>query len=333
MGGGQVGARSRLKRNGVGNMNQQQPTAHCSEPAQRRCPGAFTLVELLVVIGIIALLIAVLLPALGRARKQAQTVACLANLRSIGQAIGIYAVNNKQSLPYGYWDGIGSPDGNDAGSSDKASDWALLLMGNALGKGGTTYGTQAGNDANRLQPMFACPSAIENPTPTTERKLHYSCHPRLMPRLDDKDLSKPATTPPTLLKPYKYGSVKRSSEVILVFDGSQILSPPPIGLGGNAYAVANNIDQDGLYRGDSQQGRSWNYLLTGKPNMSLSVAIFTPNSDWPGGGPSHADIRWRHGRNDTANFLFVDGHADSIRLKKNVNADLKLNNLYVNPQP
>src|SRR5256885_9391716 len=114
----------------------QQRESSCDLPAQRRLcrRRAFTLVELLVVIGIIAVLIALLLPALGRARAQAQTAACLANLRSIGQAINIYAVNNRQSLPYGSWDGVGSPDGVDAGSSNSASDWALLLMSNALGK-------------------------------------------------------------------------------------------------------------------------------------------------------------------------------------------------------
>src|SRR5262249_57726552 len=98
----------------------------------------------------------------------------------------------------------------------------------------------------------------------------------------------------------------------------------PAGLDGNAFAVGNGIDQDGVYRGDTQQGRSWNYLLADKPGMNLGVAVFTPNSDWPTGGASHADVRWRHGRNDTANFLFVDGHADRIRLKNNVNPHLKL---------
>lgn len=68
--------------------------------------AAFTLVELLVVIGIIALLISILLPSLSRARAAAYTVACSSNMRQIGQAMMMYASDHSGYLPYGYLRGI-----------------------------------------------------------------------------------------------------------------------------------------------------------------------------------------------------------------------------------
>jgi prepilin-type processing-associated H-X9-DG protein len=73
----------------------------------RRRFTAFTLVELLVVVGIIAVLIGILLPALNRARKQARTVKCLANVRSISLGAMQYWHESKGFSPY--YTGGGNP--------------------------------------------------------------------------------------------------------------------------------------------------------------------------------------------------------------------------------
>ena len=66
---------------------------------RRPSPAGFTLVELLVVIGIIAVLIGVLLPALSRARQQGNQVACLSNMRQLGMALNMFAQEHKGYLP------------------------------------------------------------------------------------------------------------------------------------------------------------------------------------------------------------------------------------------
>jgi prepilin-type N-terminal cleavage/methylation domain-containing protein len=66
-----------------------------SKPAR----GGFTLVELLVVIGIIALLVGILLPTLAKAREQSNRTHCLSNLSTLGRAMFMYADANKGYLP------------------------------------------------------------------------------------------------------------------------------------------------------------------------------------------------------------------------------------------
>ncbi len=68
---------------------------HASTPATPRPPKGFTLVELLVVIGIIAILIGLLLPSLKKSRQQANRVACMSNMKQVYADLLIYSQTNK----------------------------------------------------------------------------------------------------------------------------------------------------------------------------------------------------------------------------------------------
>ncbi len=95
--------------------------------------AGFTLVELLVVIGIIAILMSILLPSLGRARAAANSIKCANNLRSIGQGMQIYINTNGGWLPpsYGYRDsGISTVTGKwDADKGYGYTHWSSFLLG------------------------------------------------------------------------------------------------------------------------------------------------------------------------------------------------------------
>lgn len=169
--------------------------------------NGFTLIELLVVISIIALLVAILLPALSAAKKQAQAVNCMANLHGIAQATAIYATDFKDSLPIGYK------------SSAPATEWSLLLSGYALRVGSGEYDT-----VDNRSKIFKCPGASYN-----VGQLHFSANPFVMPSLNDE-------------QPYKISMAKRTTEIITFFDAAQANTTI-----GNAQPVANAIDGWGYY--------------------------------------------------------------------------------------
>ena len=144
---------------------------------RRRGPRrAFTLVELLVVIGIIALLISMLLPALQAARRQANTVKCLAQMRQFGSVFQIYANDNQGYFPMSFH--AYAPNGDSWGppaGRTRAKRWPdyvgkYLNNGRTVNEDGTNTSTAANGfqdtistlKGNERNIFWGCPSYQEN---------------------------------------------------------------------------------------------------------------------------------------------------------------------------
>ena len=268
---------------------------------------------------------------MGKARQQANLAVCMSNLRTIGQAIQVYSISHKGTLPFGYSDGIVGP-GSDG---TRSTEWSVLLLNALASRYGTTYADHAssGGEVARLRNVFKDTDTIDG-----TGIIHYSAHPRLMPNLDDPDWSRPGATLSAgpFLRPYNISKIRRSSEVVLIMDGAQVASNG-VNNSWTALATCYKLDKSALYNGPAvanPTGRSFllydypgatnGQTIDGGPNIE---AKFNSNTDEAAG-----NLRWRHQGNTTANFLFVDGHVEPRRYKNRGSVDLKRLNINVNAQ-
>jgi prepilin-type processing-associated H-X9-DG protein len=291
-----------------------------------------------VVIGIIALLISILLPALGKARAQANLIKCAANMHSLGLAMNIYLVNYKGTLPPGYWDG--NPIGaSTAVASPTPTDWGILLM-SVLQKGGgldwTSSATSGANQSGVRQVLF-CP---DGPPGTTNdptgffNLIQYTCHPRLMPEIYIGEPNDAMTGQPLL--PYRVSHINNSSQIGLIFESSLEQAPNPAGMQfwipHNTFPVTVNLDGGAITSATGGGLTISSTLAAGylsQPvsiNAGINVAYVNKDTSY---NPNN--IRFRHINNTACNVLFVDGHCQSFHYNaRTKQTDMPRTMIYVN---
>jgi prepilin-type N-terminal cleavage/methylation domain-containing protein len=286
---------------------------------------AFTLVELLVVIGIISVLIGILLPSLNRARQAANLIDCQARLRQMGQALQIYTTTHKGLLPWGAIQHSAAWTDNTLPNPSMLEEywfWSFTLSEimdkNMIGGDGRIQ---------KLNAVFRDVDTIEAP-PNARWVCHYTANPRILYQANERDDApvifsrgqSPSINPPERTQ-RKISSIRRPSDVFIIWDGPQVQDQAY-----NAYELASATDNFGLYKthalcfdapAPAKYGRPiWpgKIGIAGQGNgkaKQIEYNIDMRTAFDPGPDAWFTHFRFRHMKNTRLAALCVDGHVET----------------------
>lgn len=313
------------------------------------CRRAFTLVELLVVLAIIAVLMGLLLPSLAGTRQEARAVPCASNLRAVGQGMAIYAKDARYYPPsYVYGDSVEGPTWKIADQGDANSTslhgyihWSFGLLG----------------DGQKVpEGAFTCPAAPKGGAPATNPGLDPDAWDHELQQRNDAGSTSPSEPPKdrqarrmafvanaAIVPRNKFaGSTLRKSQLVregaVTFTSKTILATELVHLGDWRTVFSENqsrshrpitpfvgvtTGEDVHLQPDATVGGSFRYPPTDqiKSREQLGPGMIVDGSTVLNAvGRSHASgDSWIGG---SANFVFIDGHVERMTVMNSLTKKL-----------